>query len=473
MTKNNKLYISDVLDSYIKDDYTSFHMPNHKNKTVFTNSENLLSYDYTEIDGFDNLQNPTGAIKKSLERISSIYKTKKSYILVNGSTIGILASILGICAKKDLILINRDSHKSVLSAIELCGCSFSYIYKEKTKLGNYTDFNYETLENQIIDILKLQRIKAMCITSPTYEGVISDIETLGKLCKKYGILLIVDEAHGAHLNHNKDLPKSSVELGADVVIQSLHKTMPALTQTALLHICTDYADIDSIEKKLYMLQTTSPSYIFIYSIDKLMENLNSIPFKNHIENIKSFRKSFKTSSNNDIIVVDKDFLNVEFFDITRLMIYSKKHTGAELHSLLLNKYKLNFEMFTEKYVIGITSPLDDASIYDRLLDALLEIEKDFSNTLDIIYDEKQDEVFDISIKTMESVTDYILVPIEEAINKTCYENIIPYPPGIPLLLKGEKLTVDKYKELCSCINKNIEVIGVYDYEKNVKIKVKR
>ncbi len=473
MTKNNKFFISEIVDNYIEDDYISFHMPNHKNQSILTKNTNLLSLDFTEIEDFDNLQDPKGAIKNSLERISSIYKTKKSYILVNGSTVGILASILGVCDKNDLILINRDSHKSVLSAIELCGCSFSYIYKEKSCLGNYRDFNYENLENQINETLKTQKIKAICITSPTYEGVVSDIETLGALCKKYNIVLIVDEAHGAHLNHNKELPKSSIELGADVVVQSLHKTMPALTQTALLHICSDFAPMDNIEKYLHMLQTTSPSYIFIYSIDKLMENLNAIPFENHIQNIKKFRKTFKNSSNNDIIVVDEDFLKVKFFDITRLMIYSKKLTGKELHSILLYKYKLNFEMYTEKYVIGITSPLDEPVVYDRLLFALREIEKDYSNSSDIVYEEKQIETFDLSIKTIESEESYYLETLEKAIDKICYENIVPYPPGIPLLLKGEKITEEKHRELMLFIDKKIKIIGVYVYEKEFKIRIRR
>ncbi|MFV0519714.1 MAG: aminotransferase class I/II-fold pyridoxal phosphate-dependent enzyme [Lachnospirales bacterium] len=473
MSKKEKIYISNIMETHIHNNVTSFHMPGHKNNFIFAENENLLLYDYTEIIGFDNLQNPKDVIKNSLERISNIYKTKKSYILVNGSTIGILTSILSLCTKDDLLLISNDCHKSVFSAIELSNCDFSYIYKEKSSIDCFTDFNYSNLENQIVNIQKTRKIKAICITSPTYEGVLCDIKILSNLCKKNDILLIVDEAHGAHLNHNTELPKSSVLEGADIVIQSLHKTMPALTQSALLHVCSDKINLTKLEHTLNMLQTTSPSYIFMYTIDKLMENLSKLPFKEHIKNIKIFRKDFKELSNNDIMIIDKDFLKTNYFDSTKLIIFSKKLSGEQLHSILLKKYKLNFEMYTKNYVIGITTPLDDFKVYNKLKIALLEIENEYKNYPKINFFEASSTQKDFSIKKISNTDDYVLNSIEKSEGLLCFENIVPYPPGIPIVLKNELITKNTILEILSLKNKKIEIIGVYDYENEFKIKTKR
>ncbi|MFV0440662.1 MAG: aminotransferase class I/II-fold pyridoxal phosphate-dependent enzyme [Lachnospirales bacterium] len=463
-------YISEAIDDYLKENLTSFHMPSHKNRNLFF-PENLLSIDFTEIYGFDNLSNPQNTIKKSLERIEKIYNTKKSYILVNGSTIGILTSILSTLSEDDLVLIGRDSHKSVFSGIELAKCDYKFIYKNKSQYNNYTDFDYENLENTIIKTLKLRKIKAMVVTSPTYEGIPCDIEKLSKITKKYNIILIVDEAHGAHFPHNKSLPFSAINKGADIVIQSLHKTMPALTQTALLHICTNKVSVSNIEKYLYMLQTTSPSYIFIYTIDKLMENLDKLPFENQKKSLKFFIKSFKELSKNDIMVLDYVDFEVSAHDYTRLVLFSKKINGETLHNILLEKYKFNFEMFTENYCIGITSSFDDFSCYDKLKNALLEIEKDFAHLPNRILVKSLDEQ-NYEIIKYRDWDNYALNSLDNSAGEIAYEDIIPYPPGIPLICKGEQITFEHINNIKKILNNKIEVLNIYEKNNDEKPYIK-
>ncbi len=474
MKYNNKFYqnkyISEAIEEYLNQNVVSFHMPSHKNNTLFLGVNDLLNVDYTEIDGFDNLQNPKNTIKKSSERISNIYNTKHSYMLVNGSTVGIMASILGSVSEDELILINFDSHKSVLSAIELGKCHYGYIYKDKSKFNNYTDFDYTQLEETIINYEQTKKVKAICITSPSYEGVICNVKKLSKICKKYDILLIVDEAHGAHFNLNNELPFSSISLGADIVIQSLHKTMPSLTQTALLHICSNNVNKEQVEKYLYMLQTSSPSYIFMYTIDKLMENINNINFSLHNKCIKKFREEFKKESNGTIKILDQSDFHSCYYDFTRLVIYCKKISGIDLHKILLEKYKFNFEMANKNFVIGITSPFDDFTNYTKLKIALLEIEKIYFTYNEISLKPNID-FQNYNVKKFPKIGTSILINIEDALNCVASENIIPYPPGVPVVCTGDILTCNNIKIIKSYIKNSKEVLGVYYDEEKIKIKV--
>ncbi len=472
--KYNKNYyknkhLCEAIEDYIGQDITSLHMPSHKNNHIISSVNNLLDVDFTEISGLDNLQNPQDTIKKTQNRIKTIYGTHQSYMLVNGSTVGIMASILGTVKEKELILISSDCHKSVLSAIELSSCHYGYIFKDKSKYNNYTDFDYNRLEEDIKKYIAKEKVKALCVTSPSYEGVICDIKKLSKICQKYGILLIVDEAHGAHFNHNKKLPYSSINMGADLVIQSLHKTMPSLTQTALLHICSDKINKSYIEKYLFMLQTSSPSYIFMYTIDKLMENINSIDFVSHNKAIINFREQFKSSSNGKIKILDKEDFGCDFYDFTRLVIYSKHLKGLDLHNILLEKYKFNFEMSNEHYVIGITSPFDNFEVYDTLKNALLEIERE-------CYDNKNNNIKIINnpinhnIKKFPKETDTTLINLDEATSCVLAENIVPYPPGIPVLCSGDILTQEDIATIKTYLSNSKEVIGIYNKNKQNKIK---
>ena len=227
------------LAAYDKKNIYPFHMPGHKRKKL--NETLPYNIDITEITGFDNLHNPKGIIKDCMENMEKIYETENSYILINGSTCGLLAAIHGVTKREDSILIARNCHKAVYHGIELRNLKSYYIYPKIN-----CDYHFfQQIDLKMLDetLKNHTQIKTVLITSPSYEGVVLDVNEISKIVHKYGGTLIVDEAHGAHLPffekycEKKDfLPKSAIYQGADIVIQSLHKTLTALTQTAVLHI---------------------------------------------------------------------------------------------------------------------------------------------------------------------------------------------------------------------------------------------
>ena len=241
-----------------------FHMPGHKRNLKFLeNFYDFINLDYTEIDETDNMHKPEGIIKKSKEILSNTFGSQDSYFLVNGSTSGIIASIMSCVLPNEQILVAKNCHISVYNGIILSGALPIYI-EPTIKYNIPCGIDIKNIENAI---KKYPNIKAFILTSPTYEGFVSDIESIAKLLHKHNIILIVDEAHGAHFNFSNNFPKSAIKCGADIVIQSFHKTLPSFTQCGVLHLNSSLVNKNMLEKCLSMVQTTSPSYMFMMSIE--------------------------------------------------------------------------------------------------------------------------------------------------------------------------------------------------------------
>lgn len=230
-----KYPIFEKLRQLDKEGMYPFHMPGHKRqKQDIMREGSLFALDTTEISGFDDLHHPEGMIKESMEYVQHIYGSKESYFLINSTTGGILASVAASCRLGDKILISRNCHKSVYHAISMLGLRPVYLYPKIEQ-----NICMGITKSQVQDILGRENgIKAAVIVSPTYEGMVSDIRQIAEVLHEEGIPLIVDEAHGAHFVFHSGFPESAVSQGADAVIQSLHKTLPSLTQTGLLHICS-------------------------------------------------------------------------------------------------------------------------------------------------------------------------------------------------------------------------------------------
>ena len=257
-------YLYEELKKYCSSDSYPFHMPGHKR-----NMENLIgnpyAIDITEIDGFDNLNDPQDIIKQSMEETAKFYGTKNTFYLVNGSTVGILAAITAVCKRGDKLLMARNCHKAVYNAVRLLELEpiylpLQYLPKKKVFIGIDEERLQSILEEN-------PDIKAVIITSPTYEGIVMHIQRIKMWIKQYKIPLIVDEAHGAHFPFYEKFPKSAITKGADIVIQSVHKTMPAFTQTALLHLCSDMVSADTLQDCISIYQTSSPSYLLMAGIE--------------------------------------------------------------------------------------------------------------------------------------------------------------------------------------------------------------
>ena len=338
-----------------------------------------------------------------------------------------------------------------------------YIYPE---FSEETDLNGEIHVDQIKKLLEeYEDIQVVVIVSPTYEGVVSDIEAIAEIVHEYKIPLIVDEAHGAHFGFHSYFPQNANTQGADVVIHSLHKTLPSLTQTALLHINGRYADRERIRNYLHMLQSSSPSYILMASIDECVRGMDECReeiMDTYVECLQQARERLKQLKNIKLI-------EAEHYDRSKIVLSVKnlKNTNGEVlngkrFQEMLRSYHLEMEMASGSYVIAMTGPGDTQEGMDRLVQAVMEIDKN------ILCEELSGNDEDYTIKNIS----YEMIPLEqayssfeagrmegesvkwnEASGRISLEYVYLYPPGIPMIVPGERITstivqkMVKYKEM--------------------------
>ncbi|HOD93174.1 MAG TPA: aminotransferase class I/II-fold pyridoxal phosphate-dependent enzyme, partial [Clostridia bacterium] len=250
-----------------------FHMPGHKRNIQCSMFLRKLGakYDITEIPGYDNMHNPDGIILNVMQKAEKLWNSKRSFLLINGSTCGIQAAINTLADPKDKIIVARNCHKSVYNMIELQDLKPVFINPViNNELGIYGSIEPETLDKVLTNN---PDAKLVIVTSPTYEGVISDIKSLCQVSHNHNVPIVVDEAHGAHLKLNRYFDNSAITAKADIVIQSLHKTLPSLTQTAIAHVCSNNINCENFQRNLSVFQTSSPSYILLSSIEGCIDLL--------------------------------------------------------------------------------------------------------------------------------------------------------------------------------------------------------
>ena len=259
------------LELYGKKDYYPFHMPGHKRNAAVISTDFPFERDITEIDGFDNLHHPEGLILEAQKRAADLYGSKECFFSVNGSTAALLSAVSACVTRGGQILMARNCHKAVYHAVYLRDLKPTYVYPH---LEHELGINGGITPSRVKRALEENPdIEAILITSPTYDGVVSDVAGISRIAGEYHIPLIVDEAHGAHFCFSDYFPVSAVELGADIVIQSIHKTLPSMTQTAVLHRCSDRVSSDMLKRFMGIYQSSSPSYILMASIDACMDKI--------------------------------------------------------------------------------------------------------------------------------------------------------------------------------------------------------
>lgn len=495
-----------------------------KQKEVSSFMWNSYNIDITEIEGFDNLHDAGGILKDAMERAAKVCGAGKTYFLVNGSTCGLLAGINACVQHGDTIIVARNCHKAVYHAIELNELVPRYIYPQEVKeYGVCGGIFAENLKEMLITY---PNAKLVVVTSPTYEGVVSDIQALADTAHEFGIPLLVDEAHGAHFGQSDFFPKSALSCGADIVIQSMHKTLPAFTQTALLHLGKNtIADRERIEKYLSIYQTSSPSYLFMSSIDWCMDFLEKKPKKVFQAYEERLRKFYKRAEKLDNMIVfcpisldrmyrETVYKNVEEksgifdFDYSKLNIFVKAAsgiTGRQLYDILLEKYHLQMEMVSKDYVLAMTSICDTDEGMERLIEALEDIDRERVREIDYkmlqkkVGQEKKQEKqeWDIEPNTMEQITEILKrkeqckkmnpalcsrnhcmwhnpikytpyqvqymqgksVLFTESRGMITKEYIYLYPPGIPLLVPGEEITLELIGRIKIYKNEGLKICG--------------
>lgn len=480
------------LEAYSKENIVPMHMPGAKR-----NSELIGRYmddmpapyeiDITEIDGFDNMHNADGMIKKAFEKTAALYGADESLFLVNGSTAGNMAAICGVTDKGDSIIVARNCHISVYNAIILGELDAIYVYPQyDDEYGYYKGISLREIKDAVEKNESIGKdIKAVVITSPTYEGNVSDIKNIAAYLHEHNIPLIVDEAHGAHFKFSCEFPQTAVEQGADIVINSVHKTLPSLTQTAVMHINYGYVNVSKVKRYWNIYQSTSPSYILMGSIDRCMsiiEKDGEYLFENYISKLKILRNKLGQLKN--IKLIDSD-------DISKIVIGCDN--AKKLYDILLNEYGIQLEMSSLKYAIAMTSIFDSAEYYDRFYNALCEIDRRYNaNNINNSANNNQNyaERYNIfnntsSIKKADikvNIADFkneALMSIAKALNegdKNGYDKIMMndsslygrisakmvyvYPPGIPILCPGEIISENVVNIISKAIDNGLEVVGL-------------
>ena len=465
----------ECLRAYAASDFYPWHMPGHKRRLV--EFDNPFSMDITEIEGFDDLHHPEGILKEAMEEAAEVYGSEKTYFLVNGSSCGILAAASAAVPAGGKLLMARNCHKSAYHAALLGQHQVSYLYPEPEKDGFYGAVQASDVEEALE---KDPGIRAVVMVSPGYEGIVSDIGAIAETAHAHGCVLLVDEAHGAHLPFGKDcgilFPASALEMGADVVIQSLHKTLPSLTQTALLHLGKGSGmriDRERIELYLRIYQSSSPSYIFMASIDHCIRLMagesGKLLMKEYAANLKAVRSRLKeqlqvlrlyepeSEQAPEQMAVLKEREKC-FYDPSKFVIISDAEIadGSRLAELLRKEYHLEPEMNTDRYVILMSSPADTREGFERMAEALIEIDcmlraearsghaadakKSGSNAHSSVWGSLPDRAPEAAMSLAEAgALQGRPVPLSQATGRICHDFIYIYPPGIPLLVPGERI----------------------------------
>ncbi|MFS0865366.1 aminotransferase class I/II-fold pyridoxal phosphate-dependent enzyme [Fredinandcohnia sp. 179-A 10B2 NHS] len=443
----------------------SMHVPGHKYGQNFPSFgldyyEKLLQIDATEISGLDDLHDPEGVILEAEQLTANLYGVERSYFLVNGSTVGNLAMILSVCSQNDIVLVQRNSHKSILNGLKLSGARPIFLSPEFDDEAQVASFvSYDTVKRALSEY---PNAKAIILTSPNYYGMSNPSELAGiiELAHLHKIPVLIDEAHGAHFIVD-GFPPSVITLGADIVVQSAHKTLPAMTMGSYLHWNSKLLSKESVEVYLRMLQSSSPSYPIMASLDLARYHLANYKKEGTtqiIEKILRFKEELLKIPQITVIESQKTGVHTDSLKIT---IQSQcKYNGYQLQSL--------FEevgVFTELadpnnvlFVLPLTEAVDYEEVVNKIKGQLqgFKVEKkrfrqqtnlsEKITTLPIFYNE---------IKGYNKK----VVSFKQAVGKISGEMIVPYPPGIPILMEGERITEGHIELLSTYIDSGARFQG--------------
>lgn len=413
------------------------HMPGHKRNLALSGRDGYLTAlgadcDITEIAGFDNLAEPEGILLSLKERAAQLWKSEEAYPLVNGSTCGILAAIYATVPYGGSVIVARNCHKSVYNGLQLVNAKVTYLLPEwEEMLGCYGEVSSETVKRALCEVTDA---KLVILTSPTYEGILSDVEGICRAAHEKGVPVLVDSAHGAHLGFGC-FPKSTVESGADLVVHSLHKTLPCLTQTAMLHRSGRLVSGVALQTAINLFQTSSPSYLLLASIEGcigLLEERGEALFAGWEEALSEFYMEMKTLRH----------LSVETSGEPSKLVISTVGTnvsGPELMKRLREEYSIELEMAAERYVLAMTGMGDTKVSLRHLADALkaldetctaMPVDKMPCPTIPAVHRSVAEAMREDSIELI----------LKDAVGRIAAEHIWAYPPGIPVVIAGDEIT---------------------------------
>ena len=422
-----KTPISDFINSYIKSDFSRFHMPGHKGIGPL----GFEQYDITEIDGADVLYLADGIINESENNCSSLFKTQHSFYSTSGSTLAIYAmlALLKKSGEKPLILAARNCHKAFINACALLDFDIEWIIPENFVHICRCDIDENLVDEAIINAKRTPT--AVYITSPDYLGNLQDISKISAVCKKHNIPLLCDNAHGAYLAFLKD-SLHPIHLGATMCCDSAHKNLPSLTGGAYLHISKDapYEYVNNARDMLSVFSTTSPSYLILQSLDLLNKYLSE-SFKDELDSC--IKKVDELKEN-----IKKSGFEVLKTEPLKIVINANKsgYTGFELAKILRDK-KIEPEFCDREFLVLMVSPKNTESDFLKLLSCFKDLPvKAPINTTPIAFPK---------INTVCSVRDAIfseseIVDISNACGRICSSPLVSCPPAVPIVMSGEEIT---------------------------------
>lgn len=452
----------DQLAAYAAGDACPMHMPGHKRKAL--GSPLPLELDITEITGFDNLHEARGILRQGMDRAARLWGSRRAYYLINGSSGGILAGIAAAAAPGSRVILARGCHKSVYHALELRGLRPVYLQPAVDPAFGVAG---SVQPDQLAAALDAHSdAKLVILTSPTYEGVVSDIAALAALCHRRGIPLLVDEAHGAHLGFDPAFPAGAVACGADIVVQSLHKTLPSPTQTALLHLCSDRVSAEGLERQLAVFQTSSPSYLLMGGIDfclRMVEQEGPALFAAYAKRLATFDETIRPLARLRVLChgADSPAAHPGFFafDPGKLVISTRYagRTGGWLKDRLREEYGIELEMAMGDYALAMTSVCDEDRDLDRLARALLEMDRELEAAPcppNQPFLPLPQVVLDPAAARQQETE---LCDLAQAQGRLAGEMVWAYPPGVPLLVPGERIGSPQLEALDRLTRQEVEL----------------
>ena len=442
----------------------SFHMPGHKGSRIYRENgygdflDAIMDCDITEIPGADNLFQTESVIAQTMEKYRQLYDVKKSYLLVNGSSGGLISAVLATVSRGGKLVMARNCHKSIFNALPLGDITPVYAYPQT--IEEYGVLGGISAEEIAKCLDENPESEAVLVPSPNYYGICSDIKTIAEEVHRRGKILIVDQAHGAHLKFFSkygmgDFPKAAEEQGADIVINSIHKTLASWTQSALLNVCTEGVDLNILEDKLQTLESSSPSYPMMatldISADLLLEKGMNL-MCTWAENLDFFYEEAKKIPG--LVIMEEASL-----DRTKMNIDMSAYgiNGNELEELLMEK-GVFLELVTGNIIMCMSGIGNRRCDYERLIEGLKAIAAE--RKLSGKHRMQQPEALTEKLERTELPKEKLYVPIAEAAGRVCAASIIPYPPGVPIACPGEILTAEVLEYVKARRAADEKVIGI-------------
>ena len=462
----------EAMKNYSADGALAFHTPGHKQgegahkflRELLT--EEGLRQEVSLMEELDDLHSPHSCIKSAENLAAELFHADEVLFMVNGTTSAVQAMILATLKKGDLVFVPRNSHRSVMSGIILSGAIPIFLPIDfSSTLKIPLNLTVETLE---LAIKKFPQAKALILTSPNYYGVAADVKKIAEILHEKKMLLLVDEAHGAHLNFSAKLPLSAMEAGADLSAQSTHKILGSLTQTSMLLIGKNFDGAEKVRRAASLLQTTSPNYILLASLDIArlqMAEVGREKISRAIELSKKLREKI------NLIGGLKTFDTVKNFslDLTKVTVNVEglNLTGLQAEKILRHELKIQCELSDAANLLFLITFADTEEKILKLVDALKKMERWKGGKVESNFVEPAKNISVAKISPRETFfSESENIALEKSVGKICAEEVTFYPPGIPILNLGEIITpeiIDYIRE-----NKQIggRIIGAEDVELN-------